>query len=177
MSYVDFDKLKERLTILDAANMLGLAMTKRGDQYRGVCPICEGSKERDLVITPAKGVFYCFRAKEGGDLIKLASHIKKLPAKEAAQWLAGDEPKEKPKQEAQPSEGGFKALDYLQHDHEAVSAIGFEPDVAQALGLGFAPRGILKGTVAVPLRNRDGSIAGYIGLTDVEKLPPRWQLQ
>jgi DNA primase len=176
MSYLDFDKVKADVSIEQAVDMLGLTLTKRGDQYRGVCPICEGSKERDLVVTPGRNVFYCFRAKTGGDQIGLVSHIKGLPVKEAAQFLAGDVPKEKPKAKEQPSEGGFKALDYLQHDHEAVIALGFEPDVAQALGLGFAPRGILKGTVAVPLRSRDGTIAGYIGLTDVERLPPKWQL-
>lgn len=175
MSFVNFDEIKAKYSLVDVMNILGLELTKRGDGYRGTCPACEGSSDRSLVVTPGKG-WYCFHAKIGGDQIALASHIKGIPTKEAAQFLAGGTvPKEKAKVE-KPSEG-FKPLDYLQHDHEAVVAIGFDPDVALALGIGYAPRGILKGTVAVPLRNRDGSLAGYIGLTDVEKLPPKWELR
>jgi hypothetical protein len=48
--------------------------------------------------------------------------------------------------------------------------------VAQALGIGYAPRGVLRGTVAVPLRKADGAIAGYVGLTEITKLPPKWHL-
>jgi len=172
--FLDFNELKARVSIEDAMRLCNLDMTKRGETYRGKCPVCEGSKDRDLVVTPSKNVFYCFRAKEGGDQIKLVTHLKGLAAREAALFLNGTDPKEKAKADT-PSEG-FKPLDYLQHDHEAVIALGFEPDVALALGIGHAPRGILKGTVAVPVRNRDGTIAGYIGLTDVERLPPKWQL-
>ncbi len=174
-SFIDFEEVKKSVSLADAISILGLNLTKRGDGYRGTCPACEGSSDRALVVTPGKG-WYCFHAKVGGDQIALASHIKGIPAKEAAQLLGGGTaPKEKVKVE-KPGDG-FKPLDYLQHDHEAVMALGLDPDVALALGLGYAPRGVLKGTVAVPLRNRDGTIAGYIGLTDVEKLPPKWELR
>ena len=172
--FLDFEELKARVTIEDAVKLCNLTMTKKGEQLRAQCPACEGSKERALVVTPAKGVFYCFTAKTGGDQIALVSHLKGLPAKEAARFLSGTVPEEKPKAE-KPSVG-FKQLDYLQPEHDAVVALGLDPDVAQALGIGYAPRGVLKDTVAVPVRNRDGSIAGYIGLTDIEKLPPKWEL-
>jgi hypothetical protein len=34
----------------------------------------------------------------------------------------------------------------------------------------------MRGTVAVPIRLEDGTLAGYIGVTEIEKLPPKWQL-
>ena len=124
-----------------------------------------------MVVTPGKG-WYCFAGKVGGDQIGLVSHIKALPAKEAAQFLAGDVPKETaPKK---PSEG-FKALDYLQPEHDAVAALGFDLETAKALGIGFAPRGVMKGTVAVPLYTPGGKLAGYLGITEA-LLPPKWNL-
>lgn len=176
MAYLDFEQIKAENPITTVVDKLGLTMKKSGASMRCKCPVCESTSDRNLVVTPDRNAYYCFTDGKGGDQIGLVSHVQGLPVKEAAQFLAGDVPKEKPKAKESTSEVGFKALDYLQHDHEAVSALGFEPDVALALGIGHAPRGILKGTVAVPVRNRDGTIAGYIGLTDIEKLPPKWQL-
>jgi hypothetical protein len=68
---------------------------------------------------------------------------------------------------------GFAPLDYLEPSHEAVEAVGFDPIVAEALGIGYAPKGMLRGTVAVPVRLPDGSLAGYIGITEA-KLPTKW---
>jgi DNA primase len=169
-SFVNFDEVKERVSLLDTVALLGLELTKRGETYRGTCPVCEGSKDRALVVTPGKG-WYCFTGKVGGDQIGLVSHIKGLPAKEAAQFLAGDVPKETPKK---PSEG-FKALDYLQPEHDAVQALGFDVETAKALQLGYAPRGVMKGTVAVPLYTSQGKLAGYIGITEA-LLPPKWNI-
>jgi len=64
-------------------------------------------------------------------------------------------------------------LDYLIHDHEAVVALGIEPEDAKRLGCGYAPRGLMKGTVAWPVRLSDGTLVGYVGCNDVI-LPPRW---
>lgn len=176
--YLDFAKIKEEHRIEDVARRLGLELTERNDQLRGKCPSGKGG-DRALVITPKKQVWYSFGKQEGGDVIALVQLAKELPAKAAAEWIVGDAPEEraenapKPAQEAR---GGFKALAYLEPSHEAVEALGFDQATAEALGIGYAPRGVLRGTVAVPVRNADGTIAGYIGLTEVEKLPPRWEL-
>ncbi|MEM0989695.1 MAG: CHC2 zinc finger domain-containing protein [Pseudomonadota bacterium] len=176
MSYLDFDAIKADHPIGEVADRLGLDLKRSGKQMRGKCPVCEGSGDRNLVITPEKGVYYCFSDGKGGDVIALVAHVKGLGAKEAAAWIAGDtcqQSKTDPK-EKKGSERGFKPLDYLDSEHEAVLAVGFEPNDAQALGVGYAPRGVLRGTVAVPIRNDDVSIAGYIGITEA-KLPPKWE--
>jgi hypothetical protein len=45
-------------------------------------------------------------------------------------------------------------------------AIGFDAEAATALGIGYAPRGMMSGLVAVPIRLEDGSLAEYIGITE-----------
>ncbi len=46
---------------------------------------------------------------------------------------------------------------------------------AERIGVGYAKRGVMRGTVAIPVRLDDGTLIGYIGIEDAV-LPPRWQL-
>lgn len=172
---VNFQVLKSQMTIEQAVSKLELDLKQKGDQMRGLCPACEGSSERALVVTPTKGVFYCFHAQQGGDLIALAAHIKGIPVKHAAEWLADDTAPPKKAKVDEPARvaDGFKPLEYLEHDHDAVIALGFEPSDAERLGIGYAPRGVLRGTVAIPVRTADGTLRGYIGTTDA-LLPKTW---
>ncbi|MDA9009576.1 CHC2 zinc finger domain-containing protein [Alphaproteobacteria bacterium] len=175
MAYLNFDEIKNANPIDKVMETLGLELIKSGKGYRGKCPSCESDNDRNLVITPDKGVYYCFADGNGGDQIQLVSHIKGIGVKEAAQSLAGTpDTTKKKKKENRPSDG-FKPLDYLQHDHDAVEAVGFSADDAKALGVGYAPRGLMRGTVAVPVRLEDGKLVGYLGITEA-KLPNNWNL-
>ena len=60
-------------------------------------------------------------------------------------------------------------------DHPAVEAVGFDADTAKALGIGYANRGSMRGLVLVPVRLPDGSLAGYLGVTEA-RLPKEWHL-
>ena len=178
MPYVPFDKIKQRYTIEQVAQLLGLTLKRSGETFRGPCPACGSGGERAIVVTPTKGLFYCWGAHEGGDLIALAAHIRKTDAKGAAAWLARDSDTSSgnaPPKGAVPGTGeepGLKPLE-LEHDHIAVEALGFTGEDAAALGIGYAGRGIMRGFVAIPIRLENGTLAGYIGITEA-KLPPRW---
>src|SRR5258708_4961868 len=89
MPYVDFSELKQRFTIEKVAELLDLQIKQSGQALRGPCPTCKSGGDRAIVITPAKGVFFCFASREGGDLIKLAAHIRNCEVKDAAAWLDG----------------------------------------------------------------------------------------
>lgn len=168
---LDFAKIKEDHPIEKVAERLGLTLKPNGQALRGPCPSKPGD-DRSLVVTPAKGAWYSFSAQKGGDCISLVAFVQGVGPKEAAQWIAGEAtvPEKSTNSEAR---GGFKELDYIQPDHEAVIALGIEADDAKRLGIGFAPRGMMKGTVAFPIRTADGKLAGYIGVTDAT-LPPKW---
>jgi DNA primase len=157
---VDFAEVKRKVSIESAIPLLGLTMSQKGPQYRGPCPACRSGGDRALAINSEKSGFYCFASTKSGDVISLTAHIRDIPAKDAAEWLDGGT------KTATPTETTFKKLDNLEADHPAVDAIGFDAKIAATLGIGFCSKGILKGTVAIPVRNENGTIFGYVGVTD-----------
>lgn len=174
-TFVDFAQVKEQHPIDKVAELLGLKLKKNGAQYRGPSWTGEGD-ERAVVITPSKGVFFNFAIQEGGDCIKLVSLVKGIPAKDAAAWILGnisnDDRPEKSKKTEQTE--GFKPLEYLSFDHDAVIALGFDASDAEKIGIGYASRGIFRGRVVVPVRLSDGKLIGYIAIQDCE-LPSSWR--
>jgi DNA primase len=187
-SFVDFAAIKEAVSFSAAIDLLELPLKQSGTQWRGACPACEGGGPRALVVTEGKG-FYCFALKKGGDQIALAAHVLGVSVKDAAQDLAeragltprhGTVPSTStvkgtvPQSDRAKETEKFQALSYLEHDHDAVHAVGFDPTVAERFGIGYAPKGIMRGTVAVPIRDEDGVLHGYIGITEAT-LPADFQ--
>lgn len=165
---------------MTVAERLGLQLKKERNQYRGNCP-SGADGERKFVITPEKGAWYSFAAQKGGDVISLVSFVKGCDLKTAAAWIAGetDVPEKKTvansevressantQTDGKPSEG-FRPLEYLDPNHEAVIAIGLDPVDAARLGAGYSPRGVLRGTVAIPVRDAAGKLIMYVGCRDV----------
>src|SRR5438874_2401245 len=176
MPYVDFSELKARIKIEQVIDFLKLDVKRSANQLRGSCPVCGGA-DRTLAITPAKGVWFCFTAQKGGDVISLVAHVLKCEVKDAAQQLAQRFTVPTTVPEATRAYDGQKklqALDYIEHEHPAVEALGFDLEVAKALGIGFAPRGTMKGFVLIPVRNEQGVLKGYVGVTEC-KLPLDFQ--
>lgn len=183
VNFVDFSLVKENISFERAIELLDLKLKHSGNQYRGPCPACVRAGDRALVITEGRG-WYCWGIKKGGDQISLAQHILCLDAKAAAQELAEragivpsrDSTSRTVQSRTVPeSEGGdgskLSPLTYLEPENDAVIAIGFDPKKAEAMGIGYAPRGIMRGTVAVPIRDEQGRLLGYIGITEAV-LPP-----
>ena len=88
-AYVDFKQLKDNVSIEQVVAMLNLKPRKSGGQLRGRCPIHNGTTDREFVVTPAKGLFYCFGPCGGGDLIALVAKVKDIPVRQAATLIAG----------------------------------------------------------------------------------------
>jgi DNA primase len=184
----DFQLIKERVSIEAAAQALGLRVTKSGASLRGECPACGTGGSRALALTPSKELFYCFSAGAGGDVISLWGHIKKCSLAQAGDQLAATfsignsgTVNRAPVNSAQsttphappaPPQHGFKALDYLEPEHDAVVAAGLDADTCRFIGAGYAPKGVLRGTVAIPIRDESGTLLGYVGVTEV-LLPPK----
>lgn len=169
MSFFDFDQIKATVSLSQAAELLGLKMKSHGAQMRGPCPACASGGDRALVVTEGKG-FYCFAKQTGGDVIALVAHVKGLAIKDAAAFLSkATVPSTVPQKEDKAE--GLEPLSYLEYDHAAVTAVGFDTDIAKRLGIGYSPKGIMRGTVAIPIRDQSGTLIAYIGVEEA-RLPP-----
>jgi DNA primase len=171
MTYVDFAALKEAVSIEQVASILDLQFKASNKQLRGRCPVCGGS-ERGLVITPDKGVYYCFADQNGGDLIALAAHVRSESMKEAAAFITGSltVPEERVAKETR-SNQKLQPLAHLEYDHPAIVALGLDPAVAESLGIGYAPKGVARGNVVIPVREADGTLRGYLGVQELTFIP------
>jgi len=177
MAYVDFSALKERVPIADALSHLDLKLLQRGDQFRGRCPACNSGGDRALVVTPAKQAFYCFAGGTGGDVIALAAHIRGTDMKTAAEFLHSQlgNPNDNQDLNSSPEETVrgddqdvrvLKPLTYLKADHDRVRALGLDADTCAEFGAGYAPKGILRGRLAIPIHDwRSSNLIAYSGYT------------
>lgn len=177
MSYIDFAALKERIRIEQVVSMLGLTMRQKGDQWRGECPTCKNGGPRALAVNTTKQSYFCFSQGKGGDLIALCAHIRAVDAKEAAQTIDGHfggqtSPTTQnkaasatvPDRSPQPQEPrALRPLDYLAQEHELVQALGVSRETCEAFGAGYAPKGIMRGRLAIPVHSRDGVLLAYCG--------------
>lgn len=187
MPFIDFLAVKEAVSFADAIRFLDLELKRSGNQWRGVCPTC-GGNDRGLVVTEGRG-WYCWSLKKGGDVIALAAHALGVTAKEAAQELAqragivpvqdtssntGTRSRTVPESEGR--EGSkLSPLSYLEHDHEAVIALGLAPEFCEQQGIGYAPRGVVRGSIAIPFRDERGALLGYFGVQELTYVPADFQ--
>jgi len=175
MPYVDYKHVRNNVPIELAAEWLGLKLKKQNDQLRGPCPVRGG--DRPLAITPSKGLFFCFHDDccAGGDVIALVAKVRQIPTREAA--IALQEHFLDPHHKVGSAENPLAKIDYLEPEHEAVAAY-FPPDVARAIGAGYAPRGTMAKRVLVPIRTEAGKLIGYIGIgaDGSVKLPSKFHL-
>jgi DNA primase len=178
--FIDFQHLKQTIKIDSVFALLGLQLKQAGEQWRGACPACKSGGDRTLVVTPNKAAFYCFAAKQGGDVIALVAHIKAIDMKEAAAFLAADSdpPTKAPTSKStlpvtvpEKEKAGFNPLTYLQPEHPAVQGLGVSAETASHFGAGFAPRGILRGRLAIPIHDRDGTLTAYCGRAVKDESP------
>jgi uncharacterized protein (DUF2237 family) len=161
---VNFNDVKERVGFEDAIKLLGITLTEGESNgvkvFRGPCPHCQTGGQRALVVTPTKG-FYCFSKKAGGDVIQLAAHVRGTSVKDAAEWLL--KPAQEQNMNSRP--GGLKPLEYLDARHEKVLALVTE-ETALFLGMGYSSKGIMRGTVAIPIHEIDGTLIAYVGIEE-----------
>jgi|GEM_PF-862978 len=187
MAYIDFKELKAAVPIVEVAKWLQLDITQKGDTWRGHCPFCESGGDRALVITPAEKSFCCHgtcdpkpgQKRYGGDIIELVARMQHVSPRDAAQQIAKrfnfgnssnsdhshrDNRSDITKPAPAPATDGLQPLDHLKTDHPAIEALGLTVPICEALGIGYAAKGIMRGRIAFPIRLSNGALVGYQGL-------------
>jgi DNA primase len=179
MPFVDFAELKTRVPIEQAVQVLGINLVPHGSQHRGPCPVCKSGGDRALVVTPAKGLFYCFSAKIGGDVIALTAHIRGTTVKDAADELnrafgtvqnstgtvsesraTAPQAQEARKQPAFDPEAYAARLDA---SHASLAPLGLSTETLKQWKAGYSNAGTNRGRLAIALHDRDGNILGFAG--------------
>ena len=154
---VDFAAVKAGVPITDALAFLGIDhLQPAGETLRGTCPLCQTTNARGFVVTPAKGTWYCFSEKKGGDVIRLAALHGRTDDKGAAQKLAAHflngsaSGAGKAADNAHGAEGqarnpaSFNPLDYLRTldaEHDSLKGLDILPETLIAFQGATAPRG------------------------------------
>ena len=73
-------------------------------------------------------------------------------------------------------ERGLKPLD-LDHEHEAITSLGLEPETIADFGAGVCSKGMMRGRLAFPLHNVMGELVAYTGFKlDKASDGPLWLL-
>jgi DNA primase len=193
--YIDFKRLAEEVDIETVANHFGLMLKRSQKELRAKCPACKSSDERALQIIPETNSYRCYAAQESGDVISLYAHIQGIrmykAAKElqeqfgtapAARTVPATPPQEPLRRETtRPPKSKDTTFDpttfaaKLTYTDE-VQALGITQEDAERLAIGFyAGAGMMRGRVCFPVRNDDGSIAGFIGAQGSDlKVPKTW---
>lgn len=175
MAFVDFAALKQRVSIEQTAVLLGLNTKPTGSQLRAACPRCKEGGDRAIVITPDKGLFYCFPGKKGGDAIELVCHVKGLSQKDAALLMSGENVQGTSSvqnssvpvpQVPAGKKPGFDPGAYaarLDSSHTSLAPLGISADTLKDWKAGYSNSGTNRGRLAIALHDREGSIIGFGG--------------
>ena len=87
MPGVDFNVLREEISMEDVLNQLGFTPTSRtGSQLHGPCPVhgSTSSKSRSLSVNLENGRYYCHKCQSQGNQLELWATVHKLSFYEAA---------------------------------------------------------------------------------------------
>ena len=171
MPFIDFAELKAKVSIEQVLTMLQLNLKRQGQQLRGPCPACKSGGDRALVVTPDKGVFYCFSRKSGGDMIELVAHMRGYAGEDRvpragldiASHFGINNSSPKRAVEEERSAGPLRPLDYLDPEHASLRELGVSKETCQHFGAGYAPKGIMRGRLAIPIHDAEGKLLAYCG--------------
>src|ERR671935_16414 len=140
-------------------------LKRTGSDYRGPCPFHQGT-HRNFSVKPQKGIYYCFVCHEGGDVFTFLQKRLGMDWPTAVKYVADRagivvEEVERKREGPDPREPFWEvnaaAAEYFQkvlwseeigrEARDYVAARRVPREVAERVGLGFAPRevGLLRG--------------------------------
>lgn len=181
---VSFAAVKRAVRIEAVLDRYGLlaGLVLRGANLTGRCPFCSARSERAFRVSPEKNAWYCFGCKQGGNVLDFVARRENVTMRAAAvtldEWFGlGLAPRsESQETERQPNSPAAApeevranepltfALKTLDPANASVAALGLSAATVSHFGLGFCSKGLLKGRIAVPIRNRKGDLLAYAGL-------------
>jgi len=157
----DIALVREKTPIADVIGEHVQLRNAGGGNLKGICPFHE-EKSPSLSVSPARGLYHCFGCSAGGDVIRFVQNIEHLDFSEAVERLAaranvqlryvegGPAPSRTHGQRARLVEAhGAAAAFYAERlrspearpAREFLAGRGFDEQVAERFGCGYAPAG------------------------------------
>ena len=179
--WVSFKEIKEKVTMAFVLAHYGLmdALTQKGDNLVGACPIHKGKNKNQFHVSLAKNNFNCFGdCHGGGNVIDFVSRMEGVSIREAGlllqEWFQIEPEKEKPakkegtKTSVSPKEEAVNtplkfSLKNLDPVHTYLKERGLKKETIEYFGLGYCSKGLMKGRIAVPIHDETGALVAYIG--------------
>jgi DNA primase len=189
--FVSFVEVKRRVSMEVVLERYGLLadLKQKGRNLAGPCPFCEGTSARQFQVNLTKNAWYCFGCKQGGNVLDFVATRENIGVRAAAlkldAWfelgLAGkesrgatsDAPAEEPSAKElltsnPPLTFTLKTLD---PQHENLAPLGIGAETFRRFEAGYCTKGLLKGRLAIPVRNREGELVAYAGLATGDEEP------
>lgn len=190
-NWVNFQEVRKRVPIEAVLlQYYRLDNLKRdGTKLSGPCPVHNGNNPRSFSVDTTRDLWHCFTKCQGGgnqlDLVakkedisireaalKLQaffcnSNAEKLPATQAEandNKLSATRPKaSKPEEDHAENPPLTIKLD-LKPDHpHLIQDRGLKVETIRQFGIGYCSRGILRGTIAIPIHDEEDTLVAYAG--------------
>ncbi len=157
----DIALVREKTPIADVIGEHVQLRNAGGGNLKGICPFHD-EKSPSLSVSPTKGLFHCFGCGTGGDVIRFVQNIEHLDFTDAVERLAGRSgiqlryveggsmPRRQPGQRARLIAAHAEAQRFYAEQLRTPEALkareflaerGFDQEVAERFGCGFAPSG------------------------------------
>jgi DNA primase len=163
--YVDFAALKERVGIVQVVEMLNLmpSLKAEGDRLLGCCPIHKGSDDREFIVTPAKGLWFCHgQCNAGGDMIELLARVRAVSAVQAAREIVRHFVIDAGGRGEQHEDAIIASpAGALRPKHEVVQALGIRPETAKAFGAGYCAE---RDCFVIPIYDDRGKYLSHVAV-------------
>lgn len=192
-NWVDFKALRAKLDFALVLGQYGIPVKQGGKQHHGFCPLPNHNGKRNSPSFSAnleRGIFQCFGCGAKGNVLEFAALMENVDPKDGAALrgiavrlqerycpelgktapAVGSPPASTPKSvKTQPEKSVVvnAPLDFelkgLDSKHPYLMGRGFTAETVARFGLGYCSRGLLRGRIAIPLHDANGTLVGYGG--------------
>jgi len=161
--YLDIQRIKNEISFSQILDLYHIRLHQRNPQQLfGPCPIHHGDNPNAFQVNLNKNLFHCFTHCGGGTIFDFIMKKENLSFYQAAAKIHNLFYK---------NQIPTQSLLSLQYDHPYLKSRNISPSLAHFFQLGFCNHGYLKNRIAIPIFNKNKSIAAHCGRSVDHSMP------
>lgn len=190
--WVNFQDIRKRVSLEDVLLKYYRVenLKREGNKLIGPCPVHNGKSPRSFHVDTDKNLWHCFsKCQGGGNQLDLVAKKEDISIRDAALrlqafFLQGSPPPAAPLAEPAPrtphkaevlpqpkkveeesaANPPLEVSLALKADHPyLIQDRGLKAETAEHFGLGYCNRGIMRGCIAIPVHDDEGTLVAYAG--------------